>query len=131
VEVKFANDSVFKLSAEFLRINNLAVDGKIKSIGCEKVISGRSQWEFICITRSNKFTLMRNYIKTLKKYELRRDPRGENDATKSSFVNGKNRLEDQPQLLIVHDCFPQYSCRRQKRVEKLYGWNHRKERVQK
>ncbi|KAL4315238.1 hypothetical protein AHAS_Ahas15G0165100 [Arachis hypogaea] len=41
VEVEFANGRVFKLSAEFLRINSPAVDGKIRSIGGEKVISGR------------------------------------------------------------------------------------------
>ncbi|KAL5077471.1 hypothetical protein RYX36_016455, partial [Vicia faba] len=41
VEVEFANGSVFKLSAEFLRINSPAVDGKIQSIGGEKVISRR------------------------------------------------------------------------------------------
>ncbi|PNY04792.1 hypothetical protein L195_g001220 [Trifolium pratense] len=41
VEVEFTNCSVFKLSAEFLRINSPAVDGKIRSIGGEKVISGR------------------------------------------------------------------------------------------
>jgi len=37
--VEFANGSVFKLSAEFLRINSPAVDGKIRSIGGEKVAS--------------------------------------------------------------------------------------------
>ncbi|RDX97106.1 Small heat shock protein, chloroplastic, partial [Mucuna pruriens] len=41
VEVAFANGREFKLSAEFLRINSPAVDGKIRSIGGEKVISGR------------------------------------------------------------------------------------------
>lgn len=39
VEVEFANGSAFKLSAEFLRINSPAVDGKIRSIGGEKVTS--------------------------------------------------------------------------------------------
>lgn len=37
--MEFANGSVFKLSAEFLRINSPAVDGKIRSIGGEKVTS--------------------------------------------------------------------------------------------
>ncbi|GAU20453.1 hypothetical protein TSUD_130110, partial [Trifolium subterraneum] len=36
VEVEFSNGNVFKLSAEFLRINSPAVDGKIRSIGGEK-----------------------------------------------------------------------------------------------
>ncbi|RYR09675.1 hypothetical protein Ahy_B05g078061 isoform C [Arachis hypogaea] len=39
VEVEFANGRVFKLSAEFLRINSPAVDGKIRSIGGEKVLA--------------------------------------------------------------------------------------------
>lgn len=39
VEVEFGDGSVFKLSAEFLRINSPAVDGKIRSIGGEKVPS--------------------------------------------------------------------------------------------
>lgn len=37
VEVEFADGRAFKLSAEFLRINSPAVDGKIRSIGGEKV----------------------------------------------------------------------------------------------
>jgi hypothetical protein len=44
--VEFSNGSVFKLSAEFLRINSPAVDGKIRSIGGEKVTSPfQSCWE--------------------------------------------------------------------------------------
>jgi len=39
VQVEFANGSVFNLSAEFLRINSPAVDGKIRSIEGEKVTS--------------------------------------------------------------------------------------------
>ncbi|KAL1369802.1 hypothetical protein HN51_000158 [Arachis hypogaea] len=102
VEVEFADGHVFKLSAEFLRINSPAVDGKIRSIGGEKVISGRRHvgimsaepvgnygvrlnfddlhktgiysWDYFYHLGSNKFTLMRNYIKTLKKYGLSRDP---------------------------------------------------------
>lgn len=38
VEVEFGNGSVFKLSAEFLRISSPAVDGKIRSIGGQKVL---------------------------------------------------------------------------------------------
>ncbi|XP_020230594.1 uncharacterized protein LOC109811306 [Cajanus cajan] len=104
VEVAFANGRVFNLSAEFLRINSPAADGKIRSIGGEKVISGRRHvgimsaepvgnygvrlnfddlhktgiysWDYFYHLGSNKFTLMRNYIKTLKKYGLSRDPRG-------------------------------------------------------
>ncbi|XP_054808506.1 uncharacterized protein LOC129310632 [Prosopis cineraria] len=102
VEVEFADGSVFKLSAEFLRINSAAVDGKGRSIGGEKVIFGRRHvgimsaepvgnygvritfddlhktgiysWDFLYNLGSNKFTLMRNYIKTLKKHGLSRDP---------------------------------------------------------
>ncbi|KAL2322673.1 hypothetical protein Fmac_027052 [Flemingia macrophylla] len=104
VEVAFSNGRVFNLSAEFLRIHSPAVDGKIRSIGGEKVISGRRHvgimsaepvgnygvrlvfddlhkngiysWDYFYHLGSNKFTLMRNYIKTLKKYGLSRDPRG-------------------------------------------------------
>ncbi|KAJ7960790.1 Myb domain protein [Quillaja saponaria] len=102
VEVEFANGSAFNLSAEFLRVNSPAVDGKIRSIGGEKVISGRRHvgimsaepvgnygvriifddlhktgiysWDHFYYLGSNKFTLMRNYIKTLKKHGLSRDP---------------------------------------------------------
>ncbi|XP_023528840.1 uncharacterized protein LOC111791650 isoform X2 [Cucurbita pepo subsp. pepo] len=41
VEVKFADGSVFNLSAEFLRVYSPAADAKVRSIGGEKVISGR------------------------------------------------------------------------------------------
>ncbi|KAJ1441347.1 GBBH-like, N-terminal domain superfamily [Sesbania bispinosa] len=101
VEVEFVDGRVFKLSAEFLRINSPAVDGKIRSIGGEKVISGRRHvgimsaepvgnygvrlnfddllktgiysWDYFYHLGSNKFTLERNYIKTLKKYGLSRE----------------------------------------------------------
>ncbi|CAL0308914.1 unnamed protein product [Lupinus luteus] len=104
VEVEFANGNAFKFSAEFLRINSPAVDGKIRSIGGEKVISGRRHvgimsaepvgnygvrlnfddlhktgiysWDYFYHLGSKRFTLMRSYIKTLKKYGLSRDPRG-------------------------------------------------------
>ena len=38
VEVKFADGSVFNLSAEFLRVYSPAADAKIRSIGGEKVL---------------------------------------------------------------------------------------------
>ncbi|GKV41297.1 hypothetical protein SLEP1_g48846 [Rubroshorea leprosula] len=38
VEVEFANGSKFNLSAEFLRVYSPAADGKIRSVGGEKVI---------------------------------------------------------------------------------------------
>lgn len=41
VEVEYANGSVYKLSSEFLRIHSPAADSKIRSIGGEKIISGR------------------------------------------------------------------------------------------
>ncbi|XP_052189789.1 uncharacterized protein LOC127799626 isoform X2 [Diospyros lotus] len=41
VEVEFANGSVYNLSAEFLRVHSPAADSKIRSVGGEKVISGR------------------------------------------------------------------------------------------
>ncbi|XP_059456508.1 uncharacterized protein LOC132186544 isoform X1 [Corylus avellana] len=102
VEVGFADGSAFNLSAEFLRVHSPAVDGKVRSIGGEKVISGRRHvgimsaepvgnygvrmvfddlhktgiysWDYFYHLGSNKFTLMRNYIKTLKKHGLSRDP---------------------------------------------------------
>ncbi|CAK7328239.1 unnamed protein product [Dovyalis caffra] len=102
VEVEYTNGSKFHLSAEFLRIHSPAVDGKVRSVGGEKVIVGRCHvgimsaepvgnygvrivfddlhktgiytWDYFYHLGSNKFTLMRNYIKTLKKYGLSRDP---------------------------------------------------------
>ncbi|PRQ54124.1 hypothetical protein RchiOBHm_Chr2g0174071 [Rosa chinensis] len=102
VEVEFGNGSVFNLSAEFLRVHSPAVDAKIRSIAGEKVISGRRlvgimsaepvgnygvrilfddlhktgiySWDYLYHLGSNKFSLMRSYIKTLNKYGLRRDP---------------------------------------------------------
>lgn len=38
--MEYANGSKFNLSAEFLRIQSPAVDGKVRSIGGEKVIIG-------------------------------------------------------------------------------------------
>jgi hypothetical protein len=38
VEVGFADGSAFNLSAEFLRVHSPAIDGKVRSIGGEKVI---------------------------------------------------------------------------------------------
>ncbi|KAJ8639535.1 hypothetical protein MRB53_016229 [Persea americana] len=102
VEVEFADGSVFHLSAEFLRIYSPAADSKIRSVGGEKVIFGRRHvgimsgepignygirivfddlhktgiytWDYFYHLGSNKFSLMRNYIKTLKKHGLSRDP---------------------------------------------------------
>ncbi|XP_062105549.1 uncharacterized protein LOC133817150 isoform X1 [Humulus lupulus] len=102
VEVRFANGSAFNLSAEFLRIYSPAADGRVRSIGGEKVISGRRQvgimsaepvgnygvrmifddlhktgiysWDYFHHLGSNKFSLMRNYIKLLKKHRLSRNP---------------------------------------------------------
>ncbi|RWR83770.1 SANT/Myb domain-containing protein [Cinnamomum micranthum f. kanehirae] len=102
VEVEFADGSVFHLSAEFLRIYSPAADSKIRSVGGEKVIFGRRHvgimsaepignygirivfddlhktgiytWDYFYHLGSNKFSLMRNYIKSLKKHGLSRDP---------------------------------------------------------
>ncbi|MBA0675568.1 hypothetical protein Goari_017105, partial [Gossypium aridum] len=102
LDVEYANGIKFSLSAEFLRVYSPAADGKIRSIGSEKVISGRRHvgimsaepvgnygvrivfddlhktgiysWDYFFNLGSNKFTLMRNYIKTLKKHGLNRDP---------------------------------------------------------
>ncbi|XP_042498610.1 uncharacterized protein LOC122076988 [Macadamia integrifolia] len=102
VKVEFADRSAFNLSAEFLRTHSPAVDSKIRSVGGEKVIFGRCHvgimsaepvgnygvrivfddlhktgiytWDYLYHLGSNKFTLMRNYIKTLKKHGLSRDP---------------------------------------------------------
>ncbi|KAF3444512.1 hypothetical protein FNV43_RR14204 [Rhamnella rubrinervis] len=102
VEVEYANGSMFKLSAEFLRIQSPAADGKIRSIGGEKVISGRRHvgimsaelvgnygvriifddlhktgiysWDYFYHLGSNKYSLMKSYIKTLRTYGLSRDP---------------------------------------------------------
>ncbi|KAI6700795.1 uncharacterized protein LOC115672912 isoform X1 [Syzygium oleosum] len=102
VEVEFTNGSTFRLSAEFLRICSPAADGKMRSVGGEKVIFGRRHvgimkvepignygvriifddlhktgiytWDYFYHLGSNKFTLMRDYINTLKKHGLSRDP---------------------------------------------------------
>ncbi|KAK1313766.1 hypothetical protein QJS10_CPA06g01331 [Acorus calamus] len=103
VEVEFADGNVFNLSAEFLRISSPAADSKIRTVGGEKVIYGRRHvgimsaepvgnygirlvfddlhktgiytWDFFYNLGANKFSLMRSYIKTLKKHGLSRDPR--------------------------------------------------------
>ncbi|XP_047337679.1 uncharacterized protein LOC124941404 [Impatiens glandulifera] len=102
VEVEYANGNVYNLSAEFLRIYSPAVDGKIRSIGGDKVISGRRlvgimsaepignygvrilfddlhktgiyTWDYFYYLGSEKFNLMRSYINILKKHGLNRDP---------------------------------------------------------
>ncbi|XP_077252094.1 myb domain protein isoform X3 [Tasmannia lanceolata] len=102
VEVEFSDGSIFHLSAEFLRIYSPAADSKIRSVGGEKVIFGRRHvgimsaepvgnygvriafddlhktgiytWDYFYHLGTNKFTLMRNYIQTLKKHGLSRDP---------------------------------------------------------
>ncbi|CAH9106451.1 unnamed protein product [Cuscuta epithymum] len=103
VEVEFENGSLYHLSAEYLRIYSPAADSKIRSIGGEKVICGRRHvgmmsaepignygvrllfddmhktgiftWEYLFRLGSNKYSLMRDYIKILKKHGLSRDPR--------------------------------------------------------
>ncbi|OAY65095.1 hypothetical protein ACMD2_13695 [Ananas comosus] len=102
VEVEFSDGRAFRLSAEFLRVYSPAADSKIRSIGGEKVISGRRHvgimsaepvgnygikiafddlhktgiytWDYFYHLGTNKFGLMRNYIKTLKRHGLTRDP---------------------------------------------------------
>ncbi|XP_075105757.1 uncharacterized protein LOC107806098 isoform X1 [Nicotiana tabacum] len=102
VEVEFDNGSHYNLSAEYLRIYSPAVDSKIRSVGGDKVISGRRHvgimsaepignygvrllfddlhktgiftWDYLYHLGSKKFTLMRNYVKTLKKHGLSREP---------------------------------------------------------
>lgn len=102
VEVEFADGCMYYLSAEYLRIYSPAVDSKIRSIAGEKVISGRCHvgimsaepignygvrllfddlhktgiytWDYFYHLGTNKFTLMKKYIKTLKKHGLSREP---------------------------------------------------------
>ncbi|KAM0932158.1 putative gamma-butyrobetaine hydroxylase-like, GBBH-like domain superfamily [Dioscorea sansibarensis] len=102
VQVEFSDESIFKLSAEFLRVHSPSVDSKIRSMDGEKVIFGRRHvgimsaepvgnygvriifddlhktgiytWDYFYHLGSNKFSLMRNYIKTLKKHGVSRDP---------------------------------------------------------
>ncbi|XP_073038540.1 uncharacterized protein [Primulina eburnea] len=102
VKVEYNNGSAYILSAEYLRIYSPAVDSKIRTIGVEKVISGRSHvgimsaepvgnygvrlvfddlhktgiftWDYFYHLGSCKFALMRNYIRTLKRHGLSRDP---------------------------------------------------------
>ncbi|GER29529.1 hypothetical protein STAS_05391 [Striga asiatica] len=102
VEVEFNNGSAYILSAEYLRVYSPAVDSKIRSIGGEKVIFGRRHvgimsaepvgnygvrllfddlhktgiftWDYFHHLGANKFPLMKNYIRILKKHGLTRDP---------------------------------------------------------
>ncbi|KAL3526137.1 hypothetical protein ACH5RR_014509 [Cinchona calisaya] len=102
VEVEFDDGGVYNLSAEYLRVYSPAADSKIRSVGGEKVIYGRRHvgimaaepvgnygvrllfddlhktgiftWDYFYHLGSNKFTMMRNYITTLKKHGLSRDP---------------------------------------------------------
>ncbi|KAK3162760.1 hypothetical protein QOZ80_1BG0093400 [Eleusine coracana subsp. coracana] len=103
VEVEFADGSSFHLSAEFLRVYSPAADSKIRSVGGEKVIFGRRHvgimsaesvgnygvrilfddlhktgiftWDYLHHLGSNKFSLMRDYVRTLRKHGLSRDPK--------------------------------------------------------
>ncbi|KMS98821.1 hypothetical protein BVRB_3g068950 isoform A [Beta vulgaris subsp. vulgaris] len=103
VEVEFADGRAFNFSAEFLRVYSPAADSKIRSIGGEKVIFGRRHvgimsaepvgnygvrllfddlhktgiytWNYFYYLGCHKFSHMRNYIKTLKKHSLSRDPK--------------------------------------------------------
>lgn len=51
VELEYANGSKFSLSAEFLRVYSPAVDGKIRSVGGEKVFGDfSSSFEFLIIS---------------------------------------------------------------------------------
>ncbi|XP_047958950.1 uncharacterized protein LOC125205312 isoform X1 [Salvia hispanica] len=103
VEVEFDDGSAYNLSAEYLRVYSPAVDSKIRSVGGEKVIAGRRHvgimsaepvgnygvrllfddlhktgiftWDYFYYLGSNKFSLMRNYLETIKKHGLSRDPK--------------------------------------------------------
>ncbi|KAH9613274.1 hypothetical protein KSS87_000987 [Heliosperma pusillum] len=103
VDIEFADGKAFSLSAEYLRVYSPAADSKIRSVGGEKVIFGRRHvgimsaepvgnygvrllfddlhktgiytWAYFYHLGSNKFTLMRNYISTLKRHGLNRDPK--------------------------------------------------------
>ncbi|EFH51638.1 hypothetical protein ARALYDRAFT_904970 [Arabidopsis lyrata subsp. lyrata] len=102
VEVEYSDGTKFNFSSEFLRIHSPAADGKVRSIGGERVISGRRYvgimsaepvgnygvrlvfddlhrtgiypWDYFYELGSNKFGLMRSYIKTLQKHNLSREP---------------------------------------------------------
>ncbi|KAL0792671.1 hypothetical protein Bca101_064048 [Brassica carinata] len=102
VEVEYGDGSKFNFSSEFLRVHSPAADGKVRSICGEKVISGRRYvgimsaepvgnygvrlvfddlhrtgiypWDYFYELGSNKFGLMRSYIKILQKHHLSREP---------------------------------------------------------
>ncbi|KAH7284009.1 hypothetical protein KP509_34G035400 [Ceratopteris richardii] len=102
VEVAFDNGQVFHLSAEFLRVESPAADSKRRTIKGEKVIAGRRNvgimsieqvgnygvrihfddlhntgifsWDYLYYLGTNKFSLMKDYLKTLKKHNLSRSP---------------------------------------------------------
>ncbi|XP_055803508.1 uncharacterized protein LOC129872578 [Solanum dulcamara] len=88
VEVEFDNGNVYNLSAEYLRICSPAVvSGRrhvgimsAEPIGIMRLLfgdlhkTGIFMWNYLYHLGSNKFTLMRDYINTLKKHGLSRDP---------------------------------------------------------
>ncbi|KAL2934948.1 PyrE-like protein, partial [Bienertia sinuspersici] len=63
--------SIYQL--EFLRVYSPAADSKIGSVSGEKVIFGRRHVGIMSV--GNYGNNMRNYIKTLKKHGLNRDPK--------------------------------------------------------
>ncbi|MCO5572986.1 hypothetical protein L7F22_026748 [Adiantum nelumboides] len=103
VEVVFENGQTFHLSAEFLRVQSPAADSKRRTISGEKVIAGRRNvgimsmervgnygiricfddlhntgiysWDYLYNLGASKFSLMREYLNTLKKHNLSRSPR--------------------------------------------------------
>ncbi|KAL3723025.1 hypothetical protein ACJRO7_035245 [Eucalyptus globulus] len=65
VEVEFTNGSTFRLSAEFLRICSPAADGKMRSIGGEKVDIQNICINLLCIQQCNNllsFTKREEYM---------------------------------------------------------------------
>uniref|UniRef100_A0A0E0CBS0 Gamma-butyrobetaine hydroxylase-like N-terminal domain-containing protein n=1 Tax=Oryza meridionalis TaxID=40149 RepID=A0A0E0CBS0_9ORYZ len=97
VEVEFTDGSSFHLSAEFLRVHSPAADSKIISVifgrryvgimSAESVgnygirmlfddlhKTGIFTWDYLHHLGSKKFSLTRNYIRTLRKHGLSRDP---------------------------------------------------------
>ncbi|KAL4184223.1 hypothetical protein AMTRI_Chr11g102270 [Amborella trichopoda] len=94
VEVEFGDRSTFSLSAEFLRIYSPAVNSKVicgrRHVGIMSAQpvgnygvrilfddlhkTGIYTWDYLYHLGSYKFTLVREYIRSLKKHGLSREP---------------------------------------------------------
>ncbi|KAE8720133.1 pumilio-like protein 4-like [Hibiscus syriacus] len=127
IDVEYANGIKFSLSAEFLRGYSPAADGKIdqsavkrfafsgyirmapcrdnvcrtcrKLWGKDGFPTGIYSWDCFYNLGSNEFTLIRNYMRSLKKHGLSRDPskrKSLNDPELKPIIQLKNFIVNDP-----------------------------------